>query len=47
MRARPVWDIITLILLAMATLACATGAWLSFTRVGADVSRLREFLKRK
>jgi hypothetical protein len=47
MRARPVWDIITLILLAMVTLACATGAWLSFTRVGADVSRLWEFLKRK
>lgn len=47
MRARPVWDIITLILLAAVTAACATGAWLSFTRVGADVSRFREFLKRK
>jgi hypothetical protein len=47
MRARPIWDIITLILLAAVTLACATGAWLSFTRVGADVSRLRELLKRK
>ncbi len=47
MRARPVWDIITLILLAAVTLACATGAWMSFTRVGADVSRLKELLKRK
>jgi hypothetical protein len=47
MRARPVWDIITLILLAAVTIACATGAWLSFTRIGADVSRLREMLKRK
>lgn len=47
MRARPVWDIITLILLAAVTAACATGAWMSFTRVGADLSRIREMLKRK
>lgn len=47
MRARPVWDIVTLILLAAVTIACATGAWMSFTRVGTDVSRLREMLKRK
>jgi len=47
MRARPVWDIITLILLAAVTLACASGVWLSFTRVGADVSRLKKLLKRK
>lgn len=47
MRARPVWDIVTLILLAAVTAACATGMWMSFTRVGADVSRLREMLKRK
>ena len=47
MRARPVWDIITLILLAAVTAACATGAWMSFTRIGTDVSRLREALKRK
>lgn len=47
MRARPVWDIITLILLAAVTVACATGAWLSFTRIGTDVSRLRQALKRK
>lgn len=47
MRSRPVWDIVTLILLAAVTAACATGAWMSFTRVGADVTRLREMLKRK
>jgi hypothetical protein len=47
MRARPVWDIVTLILLAAVTVACATGAWLSFTRIGTDVSRLREMLRRK
>lgn len=46
MRARPVWDIVTLILLAAVTAACATGAWLSFTRIGADASRLMKLLKR-
>lgn len=47
MRARPVWDIITIILLAAVTVACATGAWLSFTRIGTDVTRIREFFSRK
>jgi hypothetical protein len=47
MRARPVWDIVTLILLAAVTAACATGAWLSFTRIGADFSRLKKLLKRE
>jgi hypothetical protein len=47
MRARPVWDIITIFLMIAVTIACATGTWLSFTRVGADVSRLREMLTRK
>ncbi len=47
MRARPVWDIVTLILLAAVTIACATGAWLSFTRIGTDVSRVKEFFRRK
>lgn len=47
MRARPVWDIVTIILLATVTIACATGAWLSFTRIGTDVSSMREFFRRK
>lgn len=47
MRSRPVWDIVTLLLLAAVTAVCATGAWLSFTRIGADASRIGEMLKRK
>lgn len=47
MRSRPVWDIVTLLLLAAVTAVCATGAWLSFTRIGTDVSRIREMLKRR
>ena len=47
MRARPVWDIITLVLMALVTVACGTGMWMSFTRVGQDVSRAREFFRRK
>ena len=47
MRARPVWDIVTLLLLAAVTIGCATGAWLSFTRIGTDFSRLKEFFSRK
>ena len=47
MRSRPVWDIITLLLLAAVTLACATGAWMSFTRIGQDYSRIRQMFRRK
>lgn len=47
MRARPVWDIVTLILMALVTVACATGMWLSFTRVGQDFSSIRERFRRK
>jgi hypothetical protein len=47
LRARPLWDIVTLILMALVTVACATGAWLSFTRIGQDYSRIREFFQRK
>ena len=47
MRSRPVWDIITLLLLAAVTVACATGAWMSFTRIGQDYSRIRQMFRRK
>ena len=47
LRVRPLWDIVTLILLAAVTVACATGAWLSFTRIGTDVSRIKEFFFRR
>lgn len=47
MRSRPVWDVIVLILMAAVTVSCATGAWMSFTRVGEDAARLRGWLRRK
>lgn len=47
MRSRPVWDILVIFLLAAVTVACATGAWLSFTRVGQDFSRVRQMFRRK
>jgi uncharacterized iron-regulated membrane protein len=47
LRARPLWDIVTLILMLAVTVACATGAWMSFTRIGQDYSRVKEFLRRK
>lgn len=47
LRARPLWDIVTLILMALVTIACATGAWLSFTRIGEDYTRIREYFRRK
>lgn len=47
MRSRPVWDIIVLVLLAAVTVSCATGTWLSFTRVGRDVSWLGGLFRRK
>jgi len=36
-----------LLLLAAVTVACATGAWMSFTRIGRDFSRVRQLLRRK
>lgn len=40
-RGRPVWDAITLLLLAGVTVVCATGAWMSFRRIRRDVRALR------
>ena len=40
-RGRPVWDVVTLLLLAGVTLVCATGAWMSFRRIRRDVETLR------
>ena len=47
MRSRPVWDIIVMILLAAVTAVCATGAWLSFMRVGQDATSIWRFFNRK
>ncbi|MFC4257051.1 peptidase [Altererythrobacter xixiisoli] len=44
---RPLWDVITIVLLIGVTLVCATGAWMSFRRVGRDVKMLRRRLRRK
>lgn len=44
-RNRPLWDAVVLLLMAAVTLACATGAWMSFTRIGRDFGRMRDWLK--
>jgi hypothetical protein len=41
LRARPLWDFVVLPLLLAVTIACATGAWLSFKRIGRDWAALR------
>ncbi len=46
-RGRPLWDALTLILLAGVTAVCATGAWMSFRRVGRDIKMLRRRAARK
>jgi hypothetical protein len=47
LRSRPVWDVVVLVLLAAVTISCATGAWLSFIRVGRDASRIGRLFQRK
>lgn len=46
LRARPLWDVLVLILLAGVTGVCATGAWLAIKRAARDLSGLREPLRR-
>jgi uncharacterized iron-regulated membrane protein len=46
LRIRPVWDVVVLFLLAAVTVSCATGAWLSFTRIGRDAGRVKDWLGR-
>lgn len=40
-RARPLWDLLVLPLLAMVTTVCATGAWLGIRKAGRDLRGLR------
>lgn len=47
LRTRPMWDGVVLVLLAAVTISCATGAWLSFTRMGRDFGRLAAWLRRE
>jgi hypothetical protein len=39
LRWRPVWDIVTLLLLAGVTVVCITGSWMAIQRVRRDLSR--------
>ncbi|MET4684287.1 PepSY domain-containing protein [Brevundimonas faecalis] len=44
LRTRPIWDLVVLPLLFGVTLVCATGAWMSFRRIGRDISGLSHAL---
>jgi hypothetical protein len=39
LRQRPLWDIVTLLLLAGVTVLCITGSWMAIQRVRRDFSR--------
>lgn len=39
LRQRPLWDVLTLLLLAGVTASCITGAWMALQRVRRDLSR--------
>jgi hypothetical protein len=41
LRARPLWDLVVLPLLAGVTFVCATGAWMGFRKLRRDARRLR------
>ena len=41
LRARPVWDVVVLALLAGVTAVCATGAWLGLKRIARDAAALK------
>lgn len=41
LRMRPLWDLVVLPLMAVVTFVCLTGTWLSFTRIGRDVTQIR------
>lgn len=46
-RGRPLWDMLTLLLLAGVTAVCATGAWMSFRRISRDVRMMRRRTRTK
>jgi hypothetical protein len=45
LRARPLWDVVVLMLLAGVTFGCATGAWIGVKRLAHDFGRLRRLLR--
>lgn len=47
LRARPVWDLVVLPLLAMVTLVCATGTWMGIAKVRRDLRKARNRNRRK
>jgi hypothetical protein len=47
LRARPVWDLVVLLLLGGVTVGCATGAWLGIKRIGRDASALWTAVRRR
>lgn len=46
LRARPLWDLVVLSLLAMVTLVCATGTWMAFGKIRRDARRWRRRRRR-
>ena len=47
LRARPLWDLVVLPLLAMVTLVCGTGTWMGIQKVRRDLRRSRNRRRRK
>lgn len=43
LRARPLWDVVVMLLLAGVTAVCITGTWMALKRVRSDWRRLRRF----
>ena len=44
---RPIWDVLTIILMLAVTLVCGTGAWLSISRVRRDLRMMFRKPKRR
>lgn len=47
LRARPLWDLVVLPLLAMVTLVCGTGTWMGIQKVRRDLRRSRNRRRRR
>jgi ribose/xylose/arabinose/galactoside ABC-type transport system permease subunit len=47
LRQRPIWDFVVLPLLLLVTFACATGAWLSFMRIGRDFTAISQRFRKR
>lgn len=47
LRARPIWDLVVLPLLAMVTLVCGTGTWMGWRKAKRDVRRVVRRISRR